>query len=193
MDVDVDQIWMRRLREGDRSVVSEIGDRYGGELRLFCQRMVYDAGIAEDIVQDVLVKCVASAADDAPAGSLRGWLYRVARNRAIDTLRKMKPEVRLSAAQSSSDIWRNGAAVLDSVTTPAGKAIKADRARQVQQAIDAMDDDLRIVVILYFFQGLSRDEVAEAIGLSLAGAKARIAKATRHLREKLQILDDSSI
>jgi len=193
VDVDVDQIWMRRLREGDRSVVSEIGDRYGGELRLFCQRMVYDAGIAEDIVQDVLVKCVASAADDAPAGSLRGWLYRVARNRAIDTLRKMKPEVRLSAAQSSSDIWRNGAAVLDSVTTPAGKAIKADRARQVQQAIDAMDDDLRIVVILYFFQGLSRDEVADAIGLSLAGAKARIAKATRHLREKLQILDDSSV
>ena len=193
MDADVEQAWMQRLRAGDRSAVAEIGARYGPELRMFCQRILYDAALAEDVVQDVLVKCTASTEEDAPAGSLRGWLYRVARNRSIDALRKMKPEVRLSAAQSSSDIWRNGAAVLDSVTTPAGRAIKTDRAQTVQRAIEAMDDDLRIVVILYFFQSLSRDEVAEAIGLSLAGAKARIARATRLLRERLKSLDDSAI
>jgi len=193
VDAEIEQGWMRRLQAGDRSAVEEISARYGGELRMFCQRIFYDAALAEDVVQDVLVKCTASTESDAPAGSLRGSLYRVARNRSIDALRKMKPEVRLSAAQSSSDIWRHGAAVLDSVTTPAGKAIKTDRARTVQQAIEAMDDDLRIVVILYFFQGLSRDELAEAIGLSLAGAKARIARATRLLREKLQALNDSAI
>lgn len=193
METEVEQAWMRRLQAGDRSAVEEISARYGGELRMFCQRILYDAALAEDVVQDVLVKCTASTEQEAPTGSLRGWLYRVARNRSIDALRKMKPEVRLSAAQSSSDIWRNGAAILDSVTTPAGKAIKTDRARTVQQAIEAMDDDLRIVVILYFFQGLSREELAEAIGLSLAGAKARIARATRLLREKLHSLNDSSI
>ena len=78
-------------------------------------------------------------------------------------------------------------------TTPAGRAVKQDRTRRVQLAIDAMDDDLREVVILYFFQGLSRGEVSEAIGLTLSGTKARLAKATRVLRQKLRALDDSSL
>jgi RNA polymerase sigma-70 factor (ECF subfamily) len=188
-----DQEWLQRLKNGDASVIAEIGERYSPELRLFCQRMVYDAALAEDIVQDVLMKCYAPGGGEIPTGSLRGWLYRVARNRSIDALRKMRPEVRMSALQSSSDIWRNGGVLLDSITTPAGRAIKADRARRVQTAIDSMEDDLRDVVIMYFFQGLSREEVAEAIGLSLAGAKARIARATRFLRERLASLNDSSV
>ncbi len=87
----------------------------------------------------------------------------------------------------------NPAVPIDALTTPAGRAVKQDRVRRVQLAIDAMEDALREVVILYFFQGVSRTEVSEAIGLSLSGTKARIAKATRMLRQKLQSLDDSSL
>ena len=62
----------------------------------------------------------------------------------------------------------------------------------MQLAIDAMEDDLREVVIMYFFQGLSRSEVSEAVGLTLSGTKARLAKATKVLRERLRVLDDST-
>jgi RNA polymerase sigma factor (sigma-70 family) len=139
-----------------------------------------------------MIKCL-KPGGAMPTGSLRGWLYRVARNRSIDEIRKMKPEVRLSAMQSSSRIWAAAVVPLDPTTTPAGKAMKEDRARRVQEVVSAMDDDLRDVVILYFFQGLSRDEVAEAIGLTLSGTKARISRATRELRNKLRSLDDSSL
>ncbi|MBK8268943.1 MAG: RNA polymerase sigma factor [Planctomycetes bacterium] len=192
MEPDRDKLLLARLGEGDQSAVPEIRARYERELNLFCRRMVYDEVLAEDIVQEVMMKCF-SPGVAPPTGSLRGWLYKVARNRSIDEIRKMRPEVRMSAMKSASHIWDGGAIPIDPGTTPAGKAIKQDRARRVQMAIDSMEEDLREVVILYFFQGLPRLEVAEAIGLSLAGAKARLARATKLLREQLHALDDSSI
>jgi RNA polymerase sigma-70 factor (ECF subfamily) len=184
---------MARLRTGDKTAVAEIDRFFGAELRLFCQRMVYDEGLAEDIVQEVLMTCCRAGEGIQPTESLRGWLYKIARNRSIDQLRKMRPKARLSALQTSKRTWERPAIPIDPSTTPAGRAVKQDRTRRVQLAIDAMDDDLREVVILYFFQGLSRDEVSEAIGLTLSGTKARLAKATRVLRQKLRALDDSSL
>ena len=193
MASDQDEGLLARLQAGDRSAVAEIDRRYGQELRLFCQRMVYNETLAEDIVQDVLMACCQTRQAARPSGSLRGWLYRVARNRSIDELRKLHPKARLSALQTSREAWSHPVIPIDPSTTPAGRAVKQDRTRRVQLAIDAMDDDLREVVILYFFQGLSRGEVAEAVSLSLAGTKARLAKAARVLREKLRALDDSSL
>jgi RNA polymerase sigma factor (sigma-70 family) len=192
LEPDRDKELLARLSSGDHSAVPEIRSRYERELNLFCRRMVYDEPLAEDIVQEVMMKCF-SPGVAPPTGSLRGWLYKVARNRAIDEIRKMKPDVRMSAMKSASHIWVGGAIPIDPGTTPAGKAIKEDRARRVQMAIDSMEEDLREVVILYFFQGLQRMEVAEAIGLSLAGTKARLSRATRLLREQLHALDDSSL
>jgi RNA polymerase sigma-70 factor (ECF subfamily) len=188
---DFDAELMARLQGGDKGAIAEIDRQYGNELRLFCQRMVYNEALAEDIVQDVLMTCFRADSATKPSGSLRGWLYRVSRNRSIDELRKLHPKARLSALQSSRQVWTHSAIPIDPLTTPAGCAVKQDRVRQVQLAIDAMEDDLREVVIMYFFQGLSRQELSEAIGLTLSGTKARIAKATRVLREKLRTLDDS--
>lgn len=192
-EVTTDVRLMSRLHAGDGGVVAEIGQRYGEELRLFLQRMVYNEAMAEDLVQDILVKCCAAGQSEKPSGSLRGWLYRVARNRAIDEIRRKSPNVRLSALGSRDGLWTDSAVPFDPVTTPAGKAIKEDRARRVKLAIDGMDEELRDVVILYFFQGLSREDVAEVIGLTLSGTKARLSKATKYLREKLAGLNDSSI
>ena len=184
---------MTRLQAGDKTAVAEIDQLFGGELRLFCHRMVYNEALAEDIVQDVLMTCCRACQGLQPTESLRGWLYKITRNRSIDELRKLHPKARLSALQTSRQTWMNPAIPIDSSTTPAGRAVKQDRTRRVQLAIDGMDDELREVVIMYFFQGLSRGEVSQAIGLSLSGTKARLAKATRLLREKLRSLDDSSL
>jgi RNA polymerase sigma-70 factor (ECF subfamily) len=183
-----DEELLAALATGDDSAVAEISRRYGDELRLFCHRMLYNEALAEDIVQEVLVACC--RAQVRPNGSLRGWLYQVARHRAIDELRKARP--RQLPAGPESRIWTDSAIPIDPVTTPAGRAIAEDRARRVQLAIDALPEDLREVIILYFFQGLSREQVAEAIGLTLSGTKARLSKATALLRRRLATLNESS-
>jgi RNA polymerase sigma factor (sigma-70 family) len=82
---------------------------------------------------------------------------------------------------------------IDPLTTPAGKALKRDRASRILAVLDELDDDLRSVVVMRYFHDLPREEIAEAIGLSLAGTKARLAKAMDALRQKLRTLDDSSL
>lgn len=187
-----DDEFMQRLKAGDASVVDAIGKKYAPELQIFCHRMVYDSQLAEDIVQEVMLRCCKAEPAAMPTGSLRGWLYRVARNRCIDELRKMHPQARLTAAQTVKTDAR-GVLAVDRATTPAGRAVKQDRARRVQIVIDGMDDDLRAVVIMHFFQGLTNAEIADVLELSLSGAKARLSRATRLLRERLKSLDDSGI
>ena len=105
----------------------------------------------------------------------------------------MHPQVRLTAAQTARTNLPRGVIAIDKGTTPAGRAAKQDRADRVQMVVDGMDDDLREVVIMHFFQGLTNAEVAEALDLSVSGAKARLSRATRLLRDRLKSLDDSSV
>jgi RNA polymerase sigma factor (sigma-70 family) len=74
-------------------------------------------------------------------------------------------------------------ALIDPLTTPAGQYIKAERAARALEALDALDDDLRSVVIMRVYHDLSREEIADAIGLSVSGVKARLARAFRLMRE----------
>lgn len=179
-----------RLRAGDREAIAAIEKRFGHELRLFCRRMLADAAAAEDVVQDVLAVCCRLDAGSLPQVSIRGWLYQIARRRCIDVHRRRHDETRPDArgpraAQPSFEH------AVDPLTTPAGKALKLDRAARVLTLLNEMDEELRSVIIMRYFQDLPREEIAEAIGLSLAGTKARLSKAMLLLRERLDAADES--
>ena|GEM_PF-1144442 len=189
-----DQLLMRRLRAGDGRAVGAIERRYGDELRLFCRRMLNDAAAGEDVVQEVLATCCGLECDALPTHSIRGWLYQIARRRCIDVRRK-RHDVAPSpgAARGVRGAQRSFDHAIDPLTTPAGKALKRDRALKMLSVLDELDDDLRSVIVMRYFQDLPREEIAEAIGLSLAGAKARLSKAMRALRARLESPDDSSM
>lgn len=185
-----DQLLMDRLRERDAKAVAAIEARHGEELRLFCRRMLTDASAAEDVVQEVLAVCCGLEAESLPTTSVRGWLYQLARRRCIDAIRKR----RAAAAPLAFDrrqTQRSVESAVDPLTTPAGKALKRDRAQRVLAALDDLDEELRSVIVMRYFQNLSREEIAEAIGLGLAGTKTRLSKAMDVLREKLAGIDES--
>jgi len=187
-----EQLLLERLRKRDPRAIAAIERRYGPELRLFCRRMLNDATQAEDVVQDVLATCCRLEAGSLPQRSIRGWLYQAARRRCIDVRRRRhdsaRPDARaVRGAQPGLD------QAVDPLTTPAGKALKRERAARILAVLEELDDDLRSVVIMRYFQELPREQIAEALGLSLAGAKARLARALEALRHKLARLDDSSL
>lgn len=187
-----DELLMDRLRGGDKTAIAAIERRYGDELRLFCRRMLNDAAQAEDVVQDVLTTCCRLQADSAPMHSIRGWLYQVARRRCIDIQRKRRDQAggrgRADRREQADYDY-----AIDPLTTPAGKALKRDRATRVLSVLQELDEDLRSVIVMRYFQELPRDDIAEAVGLSVSGAKARLSKAMSALREKLRQFDDSQL
>lgn len=185
-----DTQFIQRLREGENEAIAELQQRFGDELRLFCVRMLRDPGLAEDVVQDVFFTCCRVDPESRPQSSVRGWLYQIARRRCIDIHRKRQGPDPV-AARGKRRVQPTYDNAIDPLTTPAGKALKIDRASKVLELVHDLDEDLRSVIIMRYFQDLPRDEIAEAIGLSLAGTKARLSKAMNQLREKMAALDDS--
>jgi len=187
-----DLLIMQHLRAGDRRAVAAIEKRYGDELRLFSRRMLSDPVSGEDVVQDVLETCCRLEAGSLPANSVRGWLYQVVRRRCIDYQRKQHDKAP-AAARKARAVQPSFDNAVDPLTTPAGKALKRDRALRILGVLRELDDDLRSVLLMRYFQELPREEIAEAIGLSLAGTKARLSKAMEILRDKLRQFDDSML
>jgi len=182
---------VRRLRAGDSQALAAIEGRFGGELRLFCRRMLDDPQAAEDVVQEILLTCCRLPEESLPQHSLRGWLYQIARRRCIDLLRQQRHTVAPAARAVRRPVSSLEHAV-DPLTTPSGKALKRDRALKVLECLSRLDEELRSVIVLQYFQELSREEIAEAIGLSLAGTKARLSRAIQELRRQMQISGDAT-
>jgi RNA polymerase sigma-70 factor (ECF subfamily) len=181
---DEDLALMAALRTGDAAALTTVQNRYGDELRLFCRRMLGNAAAAEDVIQDVFLACCRIAPDQQPQASLRGWLYQVARRRCIDQLRRQKA-LDPAEARGIRPAQPNFEHAIDPLTTPAGKALKLDQAARVLHLVHELDEELRTVVLMRYFQDLPREEIAEAVGLSVAGVKARLTRAMELLREKL--------
>lgn len=184
-----DQTLLRDLQDGADAAVARLERQYAGELQLFSQRMLGDAAAAEDVVQDVLARCCALSREQAPNRSVRGWLYQLARNRCIDLLRKRR-ERSLPGQKSDGG---GGLLPIDPCTTPSGKALKRERALRILGCLDELDDELRAVIVLRYFQDLSRDQIAEAMDLSPRAVKSRIGKAILALRRLLGSLGDSGL
>lgn len=109
---------------------------------------------------------------DARRGSARAWLYGIARNAALDELRRRKRSVRLAADlpdPAGADSWDDAA---------------LERRATVQAAIAALDPRDRELVALKFYAGLTNPEIARVLGISASNAGTRLNRAVNRLREE---------
>jgi DNA-directed RNA polymerase specialized sigma24 family protein len=88
-----DSLLIKRLSAGDEEALGTLMDRYGGALLHFAHRLVGDMQLAEEIYQDTMLKAWQQASSFRVDGHLKAWLFRVARNNAIDYMRKKRVTV----------------------------------------------------------------------------------------------------
>jgi RNA polymerase sigma-70 factor, ECF subfamily len=142
---------------------------YGAALRV-----LGDTGAAEDVLQDVFMQLWRNpAAFNANRGSLAAWLSVIARNRAIDRLRRRKPETDFEDVVLSVD---------------AGLDDAAERSRaieKVRRVLAGIPDEQRTAVEMAFFEGMTHSEIAEKTGQPLGTVKTRIRTALLTLRKAL--------
>ena len=138
-------------------------DRYSSIVYSVALRVLGEAGAAEDVLQDVFMQLWHRPGRfDASRGALGPWLAVIARNRAIDALRKRRPE---------SDVTE----VLISVEPDlAGEAERSRAMKKVRCAMDAMPVAQRSALEMAFFEGLTHTEIAARTGEPLGTIKTRI-------------------
>jgi RNA polymerase sigma factor (sigma-70 family) len=163
-----DEVLVEALRGGDDEAMTLIDERYRDRLLAYVRRMSAGAD-AEDVVQDVLARAyLALRADDRPM-TLRPWLYRVAHNRCLDVLRRPTPVL--------TDTIDLGAAP----TTLGEQVAGRERLRQVVADIQALPDQQRSALIIRELEGLSYDELAQALDTTLPAIKSLLVRARMNL------------
>ena len=169
---------MARMAAGDTEAVGELYDRYGARLYTLALHICQDRGAAEEVVQDIFVTAWREAARyDEMRGSVGAWLFTLARNRAIDALRKggRRPTV---SWQPLDDVEAGGHDVAASVE---------DRimAAQARRAMESLPRAYREPLYLAYFRGLTHRQIADMTGLPLGTVKTRLRTALEHLRRAM--------
>lgn len=175
-----DRELVRRLKAREAQAMADLYDRYGRLAYSVILRIVRDAGVAEDLMQEAFLRIwTRIAAFDDNKGALGPWVVAVARNRAIDYLRSV--EGRLSRSSVEMDkLDRPGA-----FTDLDQQIVTADHMRRLQGAFAKLTANQREVIELAYFQGLSQSEMAERLEQPLGTVKTWVRTALRQLREEM--------
>ena len=169
-----DQAMIAGIRGGREEAMAQLYDRYSSIVYSVALRVLGDTGAAEDILQDVFMQLWRKPESfDANRGNLAPWLAVIARHRAIDALRRRKPEMDVSEVVIALDL---------DLEEEAGRKIAIEK---VRAALAAMPAEQRKAVELAFFEGLTHSEVAAKTGEPLGTVKTRIRGALQSLRKTL--------
>jgi len=152
-----------RIYSGDEGAMALLYDRYSSVVYAVALRVLSDGSAAEDILQDVFIQLWRNPqAFNASRGSLTAWLVVIARNRAIDQLRKRRPEV------EAAEIVISVAPELEST---AERKLAIEKVRAV---LAGMSAEQRAALEMAFFEGLTHVEIAGKTGQPLGTVKTRI-------------------
>jgi RNA polymerase sigma factor (sigma-70 family) len=185
---------LERMALGQDQRISEVVKREQSRLRNFIRRRVPDPRDAEDVLQDVFYKLVEANRLLMPIEHVTGWLFRVARNRITDLLRKKKPENFSDAAVARNEGDDEMLAFEDLLPSsdagPEALYARSVLLDELESAVDELPEEQREVFVAHEFQGRSFKEIAAESGVSVNTLLSRKRYAVLHLRERLQDVYD---
>jgi RNA polymerase sigma-70 factor, ECF subfamily len=171
-----DSALLTRIGQRDENAMEDLFRRYSGVVYSVALRVLHDSGQAEDVLQEVFLQLWRDPTVFVQQrGSLGGWLVVVARNRAIDLLRRRKP------TDSVEDV------VLASSVNVAEEAERNTIMQKVRQVIAGLPQEQRNTLELAYFEGLSHTEIASRTGDPLGTVKNRIRQALISLRKAFPV------
>jgi RNA polymerase sigma-70 factor (ECF subfamily) len=176
-DILVDDERLARAQKGDQEAIADIYRSYFDPVYQFVRLRVGDAQTADDITSEVFVKFVkALKRDNAPHTSLRGWIFRVARNVIYDHYGR-EPDLPVETL----DQWL----VSDANTDPEVRTIQSMSIERARNAISMLAPSHQEVLLLRFDQQLSLQETAEIMDKKVNAIKALQFRAVNTLRKLL--------
>jgi RNA polymerase sigma-70 factor (ECF subfamily) len=173
---------------GDRQAFAALYERTSAHLFAVVLRINRDRAQAEDVLQEVYVNVWRAAQSfDAAQSQPLTWLTSVARNRAIDSLRRKQTEPQTQPApfhdDEDKDVYDD---VPDDAPTPLEMLSRASHARALAQCMDGLSAPQRQSVALAFYDGLSHAEVAEQMKEPLGTVKSWVRRALMSLKACLE-------
>ena len=170
-----DESLVRRVAEGDERALAELYDRYSRPVYATGVKLLGDVHLAEELVQDAFTNVWRGAQSfDPELASFTTWLYRIARNRAVDLARNRRIRPPLAEDGSLRDL-------------SGGPEPEADvDVWDVARALSRIPSEHRAVLNLAYFEGMSQREISQRTGVPLGTVKSRTTAALKRFRRALE-------
>jgi RNA polymerase sigma-70 factor (ECF subfamily) len=157
-----------------------------GAIYRLALKMLGDQQDAEDSLQETFLKAFRGLPNFDGRSSLSTWLYRIATNEALMLLRKRKVQfVSIDEPLDTDEVEQEPLEIVDWCCIPETELLSAEARRHLDQAIESLSPNLRIVFLLRDVEGLSTQETAQVLNLSETAVKTRLSRARLALREQL--------
>jgi RNA polymerase sigma-70 factor (ECF subfamily) len=176
-----DETLIERIRRGERDCFAPLMRRYNQRLFRVARAIVRDDDEAEDVVQHAYVAAFTHLHQYSGIAAFSTWLTRIVINQALTRHRDFRRLQRLPVDEDAPD-WRSGTSGLRDPEEHVGRG---ELARLIEQAIDALPEIYRAIVVLRELEGLNTQEAAQCLSISEEAARVRLHRARSLLREEL--------
>jgi RNA polymerase sigma-70 factor, ECF subfamily len=170
----------RKAPEGDLRAFEQLVLRYQSRVVANCRHITRDQNNAEDLAQEVLVKVFFGLRGFEGRSSFAGWLNRIKINHCLDHLKRQTSRSFVGIEEQHVNEFDQ----LKDLATAEKLAEAISDQQRIARVLDSLSSSLRVPLILSDMDGLTYEEVAQALGISLSATKMRIKRAREVFREQ---------
>ncbi len=191
-DRAIDQELVERVQAGDRKAFDLLVIKYQRKVQRLVSRYIRDSGEVDDVTQETFIKAYRALANFRGESAFYTWIYRIAINCAKNYLaspgRRIVPVSELESDDEDDAESFERASGLQDVATPDAEYASKQIAETVNRAMAALPEDLRTAVTLREIEGLSYEEIAEAMDCPIGTVRSRIFRAREAIAAELRPL-----
>ena len=173
-----DDLLVERMGGGDPSALSELFRRYGDEVLGYLVGVTRDRELAADLRQEVFLRAWRYATSYRGPGSVRGWLFSIARNERHDAFRAASKNRTLVAAPGDDA----ASEPVDDGPGPHRIVVSQERLQQVQSALEELPVAAREILVLSRIEGMTYEELGGVLDASPGALRVRLSRALSKLR-----------
>ena len=185
----IDQILVERAQAGDKHAFELLVFKYQRRLVRLLTRFVRDTAEAEDVTQEAFIKAYRALPTFRGESAFYTWLYRIGINtakNALATQGRHAPTVTTLDAEESES--RDDAEALHDLNTPESAMLTQEIGRAVNKAMEALPEELRVALSLREIEGMSYEDIAQAMNCPVGTIRSRIYRAREAVAQKLRPL-----
>ncbi len=191
MSTEADALLVDRVKQGDVRAFEMLVVKYQRRIERLIGRMVRDVDLVQDIAQETFIRAYRALPQFRGESAFYTWLYRIAVNTAKKALGDLKrdPLVTESARIGRDEDGEETSRVENELTdgeTPEALMASKQIANAVNSAIEDLSEDLRQAITLREIEGLSYEEIAEAMNCPIGTVRSRIFRAREAIAERLR-------